>query len=605
VDHKFQVNLQGIIDLLSNHLYSGPEVFVRELLQNGVDAISARRLIDESHPGEIQVELVQPAEGGPATLMFTDDGVGLTSDEVHQFLATIGESSKRDGLVRRREEFIGQFGIGLLSCFLVSDSIVLLTRSAKSPDAPTVQWTGRPDGTYSLKETDTPMSPGTQVFLTAREGMEEYFEAERVAELLSHYGRYLPIPVTANLSEDLQEINEVPPWAWEIASEEEARDRLLDWGRKRYRVSFFDAVRLRSTAGDIQGVAFVLPYSPNPASKGRHEVYLKNMLLSEQAESLLPDWAFFVRCVLNAGDLRPTASRESFYDDAALAEARESLGLALRGYLVRLSEYEPARLRNLVRLHRDAIKLLALYDDEFYEMVIDWLPIETSLGQMTLGEVRERTELVRYSYPLEQFRQIASVAASQGLLILNAGYDRDVDLLEKMPTIFPEMTVERVDAAGLVQQFEDLNVKEASKAAGFREAADEVLLPYRCAAEVKRFRPAELPALYGTDEMARFRRNIQQSQEVSDELWGDMLGSLAPETESDLARLCFNYNNPLVRKLITVREPELLQRAVELLYVQSLLLGQHPLSSQELQLLSDGLLGLVRWAIDQQDEAAD
>ena len=125
-EHKFQVDLGGIIDLLSNHLYSGPEVFLRELLQNAVDAITARGLIESGHVGSVQFETIQGKGRLPPTLVVEDNGIGLTSEEIHQFLSTIGRSSKRESL--DRDDFIGQFGIGLLSCFVVADEITLITR---------------------------------------------------------------------------------------------------------------------------------------------------------------------------------------------------------------------------------------------------------------------------------------------------------------------------------------------------------------------------------------------------------------------------------------------------------------------------------------------
>ena len=119
MEHKFQVNLRGVIDLLSDNLYSGPQVYLRELLQNAVDAVVARRKVDSSHTGSITMELTQSNGKNPPTLMVQDDGVGLTEEEIHQFLATIGQSSKRESL--DRSDFIGQFGIGLLSGFVVSE----------------------------------------------------------------------------------------------------------------------------------------------------------------------------------------------------------------------------------------------------------------------------------------------------------------------------------------------------------------------------------------------------------------------------------------------------------------------------------------------------
>ena len=143
-EHNFQVDLRGVIDLLSNHLYSGPQVYVRELLQNSVDAIVARQQLDPMHKGSVSFEVSESRGDGPAALVVHDNGIGLTEEEVHRFLATIGQSSKRESV--SRDDFIGQFGIGLLSGFLVSSEIVVITKSVQE-QSPAVKWTGRMDGT--------------------------------------------------------------------------------------------------------------------------------------------------------------------------------------------------------------------------------------------------------------------------------------------------------------------------------------------------------------------------------------------------------------------------------------------------------------------------
>jgi Type VI secretion, TssG/Histidine kinase-, DNA gyrase B-, and HSP90-like ATPase len=131
VSYKFQVHLRGIIELLSKHLYSGPHVYLRELLQNGVDAIRARIGAQPEHEGEITLEVLGHGRKGQPTLLFTDNGIGLTEAEIHEFLATIGQSSKRGEDWNEPTDFIGRFGVGLLSCFIVCDEIVVLTRSAR------------------------------------------------------------------------------------------------------------------------------------------------------------------------------------------------------------------------------------------------------------------------------------------------------------------------------------------------------------------------------------------------------------------------------------------------------------------------------------------
>jgi molecular chaperone HtpG len=603
VSYKFQINLRGIIDLLSNHLYSGPEVFLRELLQNGVDAIRARVHHEPDFVGSIGIEVVAPRDGRAPTLVFTDDGVGLTEDEVHRFLATIGQSSKGAEFWERPGDFLGQFGIGLLSCFLVSNEIVVLSRSARG-ESTGVEWRGRPDGTYTLKTLESEVPVGTQVYLTCKEGCEEFFDSDKVVELATHYGGLLPYPIRVRVGRGSRVINaDPPPWRRKFPRPEAQRKALVDYGQKVFDEEFFDAIPLRCPEGDIEGAAFVLSYAPSLASRRTHRVYLKHMLLSENAENLVPDWAFFVKCLVNANDLRPTASRESFYEDERLVATRAALGRSLRAYLINLAEREPDRLRRFIALHQLSIKALAVQDDEFYRLFIDWLPFETSLGTMSFGEYRQEHSPIRYIPSVDQFRQIVHVAAAQGLAVINAGYVYDAELMAKFSDVFPDQPIETIDPAALTQSFDDLTVEEREQYFAFINAADVVLQPFKCSAEVKKFQPAEVPALYSTDRDAEFLRSVEQTREVADSLWSGVLGNIAGRGKAGpYAQLCFNFHNTLVQRLARLTDRTLRKRAIEMLYVQSLLLGHHPLSSRELALLGDGLLGLIELSLETREE---
>ena len=204
----FQVDLRGMVDLLSRNLYSGPRVYVRELLQNAVDAIAARRAIEPDCPQRVTIELGRA--DGAATLTCTDTGVGLTAEEVDELLSTIGASSKRDELGLARGDYLGQFGIGLLSCFMVSPEIVVTSRSARgggsaesagSADsaAPAVRWRGRTDGTYSVEPVpdsaaDAPREPGAAIALRALPS-EDWLAPETVRALVEEFGHLLPVDI--------------------------------------------------------------------------------------------------------------------------------------------------------------------------------------------------------------------------------------------------------------------------------------------------------------------------------------------------------------------------------------------------------------------------
>ena len=636
MDYRFQVNLGGIINLLANNLYSGPKVFLRELLQNGVDAIHAREQFDPSFAGKgkISIEVIDAPAGASAgagaagslasaspTIICEDNGIGLTEDEVHKFLATIGESSKRGELGEARGDFIGQFGIGLLSCFMVAEEIVVITRSARGDAkqrASAVEWRGRPDGTYSVKTIDSAGEPGTRVFLRASSAGKELFDPKTIRELAEKYGSLLPYPITVTSGggKRVERVNADAPWEQQFASPRERRKALLEYGKDVFDVDFLDVIPLESQTGDVRGVAFVLPYSPSPSAKGRHRVYLKRMLLSEAGEGILPEWAFFVRCVINANDLRPTAAREGFYEDNALAAARQSLGECLRSYLLDLGQTDPKRLQKVVQIHYLAIKALAVYDEEFYRTFIDFIPFETSLGMMSMKELREGgesggggggvgkrgrgTHVVKYVPTVDEFRQVARVAAAQGLCVANGGYAYNEELLLRLPEVFDNVRVEAVGAATLAQSFDELSLDERERCHELLKAAQLALQPFRAAGDVRKFEPAELAALFTTDPDAALSRAVEQSKDIAESHFTSMLDSIlagsagGAGSKEPQAYLLFNYNSPLVQQLTSVRDVPLLRRCVEMLYVQALLLGHHPLSSRELNLLNTGLSALIQ-----------
>lgn len=593
MDHRFQIDLRGIIELLSNHLYSGPQVFLRELLQNAVDAIRAR-----GQGGSVRIETARDDEGRPV-LVVSDDGIGLTEAEIHRFLATIGESSKRSAEPGGKTDFIGQFGIGLLSCFVVSDEIAAVTRSVQGPE--TTEWRGRPDGTYSVRALGAnAMDPGTRVTLRCKPGMEDWFAGDRVREIVTHFGALLPFPIHVIADGRDTHVNEAgPPWR-RGDDPAERRAALIEYGKKTFGVGFLDCIPLRSEAGDIEGVAYVLPFSPNLAARRTHRVYLKGMLLSEEAPGLLPDWAFFVKCVLNANDLRPTASRESFYEDDQLAAAREALGACLRRWLVDLARHEPDRLRLLIALHHLAIKALAVHDEEFFALFVPFLPFETSMGTMTLAEYRQHDRTVRFVRDLDEFRQIAAVARAQGICVLNAAYAYDLDLVERAPAVL-DVEVEPISAQALSRELEEVSIAERDHVWDFLKTAERVLAPFGCGVDVRKFRPDTLPALYSSGSEGAFRRAVERTKEVSGGFWSSVMDGIASRhagAEQTRPQLTFNYRNALVRKIARLEDARLQELSIQLLYVQSLLLGHHPLHARELGLLNDGLLGILEWGAD-------
>lgn len=597
----FQVNLAGIIELLSSHLYSGPQVYLRELLQNAVDAITARHSAGGFSEGEILVELVEDDANGTATLIFEDNGIGLTEDEVHRFLSTIGSSSKRGGLPEVRGDFIGQFGIGLLSAFMVSDEVVMVTRSVKA-ESPVLEWRGQSDGVYSLRTLpESTAKPGTKVFLRSKAAARDYFQGEYIAYHLENYGGFLPHRIEFTHGRSRKILNgRVAPWDEPALSPGSWRAESMEYGEKTFNLRFLDCFQLSVPEVGISGIAYVLPESPSLASRRADRVYLKRMLLSERMDGLLPEWAFFVRCVINTTGLHPNASREALQEDAIFEKARTGLARGLRDYLMDLARREPERLAQLISIHYRAIKVLAADDEEFYRLFIDWLPFETSQGRQSMGKIRSANAEILYVPSIDVFRQLSAVAAAQALCLINAGYTCDTELVERLPDVFPQLTVRQIGPNDLLEAMEEIPPGDQAGIQHQLAGIAETLERFGCDVQAKCFRPSELAALYSLDEQARFFREVQRTREQTNPLWQELLDGATPGAATGgRGCLCLNWRNAFVRRLLSLPPGEVLSRVAEMLYVQALLQGHFPLGAAEHRLLGEGLTRLLELAIQE------
>jgi molecular chaperone HtpG len=191
------------------------------------------------------------------------------------------------------------------------------------------------------------------------------------------------------------------------------------------------------------------------------------------------------------------------------------------------------------------------------------------------------------------------IASAQGLTLVNAGYVYDPELLARLPEVYPDIELHRLDAAAVAQDFEELDPDEQDLAHALLEAAVPTLRPFGCHPEARKFQPAELPALFVAGSDARFLRSIEQSKETADPLFQGVLESLqSRRVVKPGTTLVLNFRNALVRRLGLVSSQTIIARAVQVLYVQGLLLAQEPLTSRELALLSQGLAGLIDSVIE-------
>jgi len=741
----FQVDLKGVVDLLGRHIYSSPRVYLRELLQNGVDAITARRLgestagtaptvipAEAGTPGARRedsttdrtddIPTVIPAEAGtpgapsedpatactddiptvipadagtpgarpldggavtpadrtpdswgiriyPATpdwpeFVLVDDGVGLTADEVTDLLATVGRSSKRDILDMARTDYLGQFGIGLLSCFMVCDEIRILSQSAVPGSTP-VEWIGSGDGTFQVRPYAGVLPIGTQVHLGRSADNPELLTDPAVTQLATQYGQFLPVPIdivrragrpsgaesggrvltsgaggpavpAGRIRRDdggERRDDEQLPGGFDTAAAPLAQPpgsgtplteppgttfsrinqhpgfldddpdfpTLMSYAREELGFEPLDVITLRAPGTGTAGIGYVLPFAPPPNARQSTRMYLGRMLLGARVDDLLPDWAFFVRAVLNSDGLTPTASREGLVEDYNLEYTRTQLGACVRSWLMDMALHQPHRFGAFLAVHEQAIKQLVLHDEEMAQIFTGWLTVETTSGRMSVDKLVKTSPTVRYARTLDEYRQIASLAHGDAPLV-NGGYVYDTDLMELLPTVYPSVTVTRVDVLAELDRLDPPSLDDRALTQPLEDRATAALASRECQAVVRLMANPDTPALFVADpEVFRHIDRGRASQAAPGGLWAEILAqtdafalSRSPYAESGFStRLCLNWTNTLIRALATLTDRAVFDRCVQLLYVQSQLAGSYPLTSADRALMTTALADLI------------
>ncbi|MFJ1510662.1 HSP90 family protein [Cellulosimicrobium funkei] len=621
----FQVDLRGVVDLLARHLYSSPRVYLRELLQNGVDAITARAGLEGPQaPARI---LLRPLPDGG--LEVHDSGVGLTRDEARELLATIGRSSKRDvELGTGREEFLGQFGIGLLSAFMVADEIELVSRSARrtaSGDSPApVRWRGRADGTYELVELSpddpaAPAEPGSVVRLHPRRDTEHWLAPESVVALAQDFGSLLPVELLVETRLDdgpgvRTPTGDAPvavrrlsgedlPWRAAHPTPASRDAALAAYAERTLGFTPLARIDLDLPLAGLTGVAYVLPAAVAPTTTSRHRVYLKRMLLGSAVDDLLPPWAFFVRCVLDASVLRPTASREGLYEDEVLLATRDALGAQVRRWLLETLATDSVLARRFLETHHLAVRALALTDDEMLDVAARVLPFETTAGSTTLADLAADHPDGRllYTASVEEFRRIAPVAAAQGLAVVNGGYVYDADLLERVAARFPRWRLSPVSAADVAHVLTEVEPLRELEVADALASLDDALAEQDCDVVLRRYEPDALPAMLLHDREGDHAREAARVAET-DDLWGEILAGLSAPARP--RRLVLNDANTTVRDLLASPDAQVRAAGARSLYVTAVLASGKALQPAEATLMNDSLSLLLARALAAGQDAA-
>ncbi|MBC1527691.1 HSP90 family protein [Listeria seeligeri] len=593
--HRFQVNLAGMIDILSNHLYDEKDVYIRELLQNATDAIRARKKLEPSIEGEIHVSLSGKAD--EKTLILEDNGIGLTEEEVHAFLATIANSSKGEKKFEGQEanDFIGRFGIGLLSCFIVSDEIVMISTSKKNNE--TTEWRGKADGTYSVRKLETETrEPGTQVYLRLRAGLEDHPECEETEYLintLKKYGSSLESTIIIEKNGYEERIND---WTKQFSDKATLytlpREQIIRYGEHLLGTRFEDYFLIENASGRTFGIAYMIPYTVQMNAVRKQTVFLNNMFITSEANNVLPDWAFFAECVLWTDELQPVASRESFYKNERLTTVATELGAALKKGIETLPE---KALTKLLMTHYLGFKALASEDAPFLQLIYPYLTFRTLNGEEKLADILKEETTIYYTFSVDDFRQMSDIARSSGMTLINGGYSYDTPILAQLNHLLAETNFVLIQPEEITDKLLPMTLDEEAAYQPILREMNEMMAEFDADVTIKHFEPQSLPIIFIHSTATQATRELERAVEETSSVFSDILESIQKEqAPAPLAHLYLNLDNELIKRLFTSgKTVDELSVIVNVLYIQALLLGHYPLKRKEMELMNQNMLRIL------------
>jgi molecular chaperone HtpG len=321
--HVFATEVQQILHLMIHSLYSKREVFLRELISNASDALDTVRFLALTNPElrasqEPSIEITLDPEA--RTISISDDGIGMTREQVTSHIGTIARSGSGELLRRLREqggasspELIGQFGVGFYSSFMVADRVELTTLSAQA-GAEAVRWSSSGGGTYTLHPASRP-HPGTTVTLHLKADADEFLKEERIEEVVRAYSNYVKWPIRLR-GKTLNQTTAL--WARRPADVTEEEHRRF---YQELTGGFGDdepLCRLHLSMDapyQFQALLYVPGRAPfdflmDSTKRRGVQLYVKRVFILDHAEELLPPYLRFLRGVVDSDDLPLNVSRE-------------------------------------------------------------------------------------------------------------------------------------------------------------------------------------------------------------------------------------------------------------------------------------------------------
>ncbi|WP_456416735.1 molecular chaperone HtpG [Thiolapillus sp.] len=366
---EFQAEVSQVLNLVIRSLYSNKEIFLRELISNASDAAEKLRfeaLADDAlYEGDPDLKIRVWTDEDAGTLTVSDNGIGMTRQEVMETIGTIASSGTKkflenlSGDETSDSQLIGQFGVGFYSAFIVADKVTLTTRRAGMEPEHGVRWESTGEGSYSIETVEKP-DRGTEVTLHLREDDKEFLDSWRLRQIISKFSDHLAIPIEMpKEAPPAEEEDEKKGQAGEIEWEQVNKGVAL-WMRSKSEITDEEYKDFyKSISHDFEDpLAWVhnrvegsneytsLLYIPSRApfdlwdreQKHGVKLYVRRVFIMDEADKLMPHYLRFVKGVVDSDDLPLNVSRELLQHNRKIDTIRSANVKRILGLLEKMAK---------------------------------------------------------------------------------------------------------------------------------------------------------------------------------------------------------------------------------------------------------------------------
>ena len=396
---KIRINTENIFPIIKKAVYSDHEIFLRELVSNSVDAISKRRMASVAGECENcekpQVNISINKENN--TLTISDNGIGMDDKEIKKYINQVAFSSAEEFLEKYKkdnDEFIGHFGLGFYSSFMVSKKVEIITKSAISNDK-SYLWSCDGSPSFTLKESKRE-EIGTDVILHLHEDEIEFIEPSRIKSLIKKYCDFMPIDV---LLEDEIINKKNPPWRKQIS---ELKDEdYIELYKYLYPFQGDPLMWIHLNTDfpyNIQGILFFPKLSGRADwEKGEIKLFCNQVFVSDSIKEIVPKYLLPLRGVIDSTDIPLNVSRSALQTDRKVRSISSFISKKIANKLSDLLKNKPEFYAEIWDSISAFVKIGVIEDEKFAELAKNNIIFETKLNAKNdLKEELKNKQIIKH-----------------------------------------------------------------------------------------------------------------------------------------------------------------------------------------------------------------